>query len=93
MFLLRPRWFRGWYRLSLRLGFYSSQFIGRCILAAFFIFILTPVGIGLRLMGKDPLQLKFPSTARTYWHPMRETGPLDLVVLIDYFNWLALTTP
>src|SRR5258706_15907985 len=26
--LLQPRWFRDWYRLSLRLGFYSSQFIG-----------------------------------------------------------------
>src|ERR1019366_733785 len=61
--VLQPRWFRGWYRLSLRLGFYSSQFIGRCVLAIFFIFILTPLGFVLRLMGTDPLQLKRPHNA------------------------------
>jgi len=75
--VLQPRWFRGWYRLSLRLGFYSSQFIGRCVLLVFFIFILTPLGWILRLMGKDPLQLKRPPNAKTYWHPARECNPLD----------------
>jgi hypothetical protein len=75
--LVRPRWFRGWYRLSLRLGFYSSQFIGRCILAAFFVCILTPVGFALRLMGKDPLLLKSSKASATYWHAVRDTGPLD----------------
>jgi len=73
----QPRWFRGWYRLSLRLGFYSSQFIGRCVLAIFFVFILTPLGWVLRLMGKDPLQLKRPPNAATYWHPARDCNPLD----------------
>jgi hypothetical protein len=75
--VLQPRWFRGWYRLSLRLGFYSSQFIGRCVLAVFFIFILTPLGWVLRLMGKDPLQLKRPHNAATYWHQARDCNPLD----------------
>jgi hypothetical protein len=75
--VLEPRWFRGWYRLSLRLGFYSSQFLGRCGLIIFFIFILTPLGWILRLMGKDPLQLKRPSNAATYWHRARDCNPLD----------------
>jgi hypothetical protein len=75
--VFKPHWFRGWYRLSLRLGFYLSQFIGRCILAVFFIFILTPLGLILRLMGKDALQLKRPSGAKTYWHQARNIGPLD----------------
>jgi multisubunit Na+/H+ antiporter MnhG subunit len=75
--VLQPRWFRGWYRLSLRLGFYSSQFIGRCVLAVFFIFILTPLGWVLRLMGKDPLQLKRPRNAVSYWHQARDCNPLD----------------
>ncbi|HZL77486.1 MAG TPA: SxtJ family membrane protein [Candidatus Limnocylindrales bacterium] len=75
--VLQPRWFRGWYRLSLRLGFYSSQFIGRCVLAVFFIFILTPLGWVLRLMGKDPLQLKRPCNAVSYWHQARDCNPLD----------------
>jgi hypothetical protein len=75
--MLRPRWFRGWYRLSLRLGFYSSQFIGRCVLALFFIFIITPLGFVLRLAGKDSLQLKRPRNATTYWHQCRTCSPLD----------------
>jgi len=75
--LLQPRWFRGWYRLSLRLGFYSSQFIGRCVLLVFFIFIVTPLGCVLRLAGKDPLQLKRPADTTTFWHPSKECSPLD----------------
>ena len=75
--VLQPRWFRGWYRLSLRLGFYSSQFIGRCVLAVFFIFIMTPLGFLLRLAGKDALQLKCPRNATTYWHQSKDYGPLD----------------
>jgi hypothetical protein len=75
--VLQPRWFRGWYRFSLRLGFYSSQFIGRCVLMVFFIFVMTPFGWVLRLMGKDALQLKRPRNATTYWHQSRESNPLD----------------
>jgi hypothetical protein len=75
--VLQPRWFRGWYRLSLRLGFYSSQFLGRCVLVVFFFFILTPLGFVLRLTGKDPLRLKRPSDAGTYWHSARACNPLD----------------
>jgi hypothetical protein len=75
--LVRPRWFRGWYRLSLWLGFHSSQFLGRCALVIFFIFILTPLGLGLRLAGKDPLRLRRPRQAATYWHQARASNPLD----------------
>jgi hypothetical protein len=75
--LLKPRWFRNYYRFSLRLGFYSSQFIGRCVLAVFFIFILTPVGLIMRLAGKNPLQLKRPHDAATYWHQAKDCSPLD----------------
>jgi hypothetical protein len=75
--VLQPRWFRGWYRLSLRLGFYSSQFIGRCVLLLFFIFIITPLGFVLRLAGKDALQLKRPREAKTCWRPAKDCSPLD----------------
>jgi hypothetical protein len=75
--VLQPRWFRGWYRLSLRLGFYSSQFIGRCVLLLFFIVVITPLGFVLRLAGKDSLQLKRLREAKTYWHQARDSSPLD----------------
>ena len=75
--VLQPRWFRGWYRLSLRLGFYSSQFVGRCVLLVFFIFVMTPLGWLLRLMGKDPLQLKRPPGAATYWQKSKDASSLE----------------
>ena len=74
---LHPRWFGGYHRISMRVGFALSQFVGRVALALFFIFILTPVGLGLRLAGKDPLQLKRPRDAKTCWHQAKAGSPLD----------------
>ena len=77
--LVQPRWFRGWYRISLWLGFHSSQWLGRLILVLFFIFIITPLGWVLRLMGKDPLQLRRPQAATTYWQEAKPVNPLDRI--------------
>src|SRR4051812_46928076 len=51
--LIMPRWFRGYYRVSVRVGFALSQFIGRAVLLLFFFLVVTPMGWVLRLMGKD----------------------------------------
>jgi hypothetical protein len=75
--LAQPRWFRGYHLLSMRVGFAISQFLGRVALTLFFIFILLPVGLALRLAGKDPLQLKRPANTDTFWHPAKDTSPLD----------------
>ena len=77
MALLRPRWFRGWYRLSLRLGFYSSQMIGRGVLMLLFIFVFIPLGLALRWSGKDPLQLRRTSDVKSCWLPAKADSPLD----------------
>jgi hypothetical protein len=73
----RPRWFRGYHLLSMRVGFAISQFLGRVALTLFFIFILVPAGLVLRLAGKDPLQLKRPPKADTFWQTAKGTSPLD----------------
>ena len=74
---LRPRWFRSYHLFSMRLGFALSRIIGRVLLVLFFLFILTPVGWILRLAGKDPLQLKRPANATTFWQPAKDASPLD----------------
>lgn len=74
---LRPRWFRGHYRFTLRLGFYTSQILGKVVLAALFFLILTPLGWTLRLLGKDFLQLKSRKNQQTFWQPARQDGSLD----------------
>jgi hypothetical protein len=75
--ILQPRWFRGYHSFSMRLGFVVSRILGRILLTLFFLFILTPVGWTLRLMGKDLLQLKRPANAKSYWQPAKEESPLD----------------
>lgn len=75
--LLQPRWFRGYYHFSMRVGFRLSQFIGRVLLTLVFFFLITPMGWALRLVGKDLLQLKRPHSASSYWRPAKECSPLD----------------
>ncbi|HTI98258.1 MAG TPA: hypothetical protein VL527_05080 [Dongiaceae bacterium] len=75
--LLRPRWFRGYHLFSMRLGFAISRVLGRVLLTLIFAGIITPLGWLLRRMGKDPLQLRRPANADSYWSAARECGPLD----------------
>jgi hypothetical protein len=75
--LWQPRWFRGYHRFSVKLGFAVSQFLGRLLLMLFFFFILTPVGLILRLAGKDALQLKPGPEATTCWQTAKAYSPLD----------------
>ena len=73
----RPEWFRGYYRGSSKLGFVISQMLGRVVLAAFFALVITPVGLVLRMFGKDPLRLKRPTGKESHWRDARKSSPLD----------------
>jgi phosphotransferase system glucose/maltose/N-acetylglucosamine-specific IIC component len=75
--IARPRWFRGFYRFSGTLGFFISRFVSYVILTIFFVFILTPLGMVLRLAGKDLLRLKPERSASSYWNPVTEKNSLD----------------
>ena len=73
----QPRWFRGYYRFSTWAGIWSSQWVARGVLALLFALLITPAGVILRLLGKDPLQLKRSPKATSYWKPARQGGSLD----------------
>jgi 4-amino-4-deoxy-L-arabinose transferase-like glycosyltransferase len=74
---LRPRWFRPYHLLSMRLGFALSRMLGFVFLTLIFVVVVTPLGWILRCSGKDPLRLKRPSQTETYWQPAKPCGPLD----------------
>jgi hypothetical protein len=74
---LRPRWFRGYYRFSMKAGFGLSQAAGRAILALFFFMVIIPLGLVLRMMGKDPLRLRRPQGAQSYWSDVRRQSSLE----------------
>jgi hypothetical protein len=74
---LRPRWFRGYYRFSAKLGFAISQMAGRVILAILFFVVVTPLGLVLLMLGKDPLRLRRPAGTESYWSEVRQKSSLE----------------
>ena len=74
---VRPVWFRGFYRAGMTVSFRVGQVLGFVWLSIFFLLILTPLGLLLRLAGKDLLGLKRSRTATTYWRESRPPGPFD----------------
>jgi len=49
--------------LTFPIGFILSH----VLLAIVFYLVITPVGLVMRLLGRDPLQRKFNREASTYW--------------------------
>jgi hypothetical protein len=48
--------------------------ITHVVIAIIFYLVVTPVGIIMRLTGRDPMERAFDRTAKTYWKP-RRTDP------------------
>ena len=59
--LSRP--YKAWMRLSLILGFLMTHLI----LSLMYYFVFTPIGIVMRVLGKDFLCKQFDKNATTYW--------------------------
>jgi hypothetical protein len=74
---LQPQWFRGYYRFTAKMGFGISQLAGRAVLALFFFIIVIPLGLVLRMLGKDPLRLRRPTGVESYWSRVREQSSLE----------------
>lgn len=75
--LLRPRWLRFPYRVGMTLSFWVGQIVGRLLLLILFLFVLTPLGLTLRLFGKDLLGLKKRTGSETYWKPVERRSQIE----------------
>ena len=75
--LIRPRWFRGFYRGGMTVSFHIGQAIGKVMLTIFFFVIVTPLGLLLRLTGKDLLELKRDASEKTWWRPAKNSREFD----------------
>jgi hypothetical protein len=61
-----------WMKFAHALGWVNT----RLLLGLFFYLVLTPVGLVLRMLGKDLLQRRIDRSAPTYW-VARESAPFD----------------
>ena len=58
-------------------SWHVGQVMGRLLLTVLFLLLVTPLGLLLRLLGKDLLELKRRPDAASYWHVAKKPGPLD----------------
>ena len=70
-FILKPLQ-KVWMAFSIILGFFMS----RVILTVLFYLVLTPIGILMKLLGKDILNQKIEKNKVSYWHA-RDKKPKD----------------
>jgi hypothetical protein len=74
--IVRPRSLRGPYRLGMRVSHGMGRVIAPVVLSLVFLLVLTPLGLLLRLMGKELLRLHRDPLAGSYWQ--EPSGSADL---------------
>ena len=73
--LLRPAMLAPLNRLWLRLGLLLQRITNPIVLGLLFFGTVLPIGLLMRLTGKNPLQLGFDRDAQSYWIERRPPGP------------------
>jgi hypothetical protein len=73
--LLSPRILNPIERIWMKVAQIISMVITRIILILTFYLVITPVGLLLRVMRKDLLQMKFEPDRKSYWEMVEEDGP------------------
>ena len=73
--LIRPRVLRPLNLLWFRFGMLLHRIISPVILGLMFYVSVTPIALIMRVLGKDPLRLKFDRDAETYWLKRDPPGP------------------
>ena len=54
-------------KIWIRFGFLIGSIVSPIIMGAIFFFAVTPIGMLVRLLGKDLLKLKTNKNANSYW--------------------------
>jgi hypothetical protein len=62
---------RAWARFGLLL----HRLVSPIVLGVMFFLVITPMGLIMRALGKNPLRLRFDPAARSYWLPRQPPGP------------------
>ena len=54
-------------RVWTRFGLLLHRIVSPVVLGVMFFVVVTPMGLVMRALGKDPLRLRFDREARSYW--------------------------
>jgi hypothetical protein len=73
--VVKPSLLAGFNRQWTKLGILLGKVVSPVALGVMFYFVFTPVGLLMRLSGKDPLRLKREPDAASYWIRRQPPGP------------------
>lgn len=59
----------------MKMAHFLGQIMTRVILSLAFYLVITPLGLIMKLFGKDMLHRRFDSSVSTYWVPVDPEGP------------------
>jgi hypothetical protein len=62
-------------RLWLRVGLLLHRIVNPIVLGIMFFLVITPMGVAMRLFGKDLLKLRYDPNAASYWVGRTPPGP------------------
>jgi len=73
--VIRPKLLAGPNRLWAKLGVLLGKLVSPIALGILFYGAVLPVGVAMRLTGKDPMRRKRDANAPSYWIPRDPPGP------------------
>jgi hypothetical protein len=62
-------------RIWMRFGLLLHSVVSPVIMSVVFFLVITPMAVLFRLLGKDPMRLRFDRGASTYWIRREPPGP------------------
>lgn len=72
-----PTALRPVYRVGMRIGHALGRLVGGVLLAVCFVLVVIPVGIVVRMTGRDLLRLRRDAETKSYWEKARPPSRLD----------------
>jgi saxitoxin biosynthesis operon SxtJ-like protein len=73
--LLHPGLLAPLNRVWTRIGLLLHRVVSPVVIGVLFFTTITPMGLVMRWLGRDPLRLGFDADARSYWIERRPPGP------------------
>ena len=73
--VVKPVLLAGANKLWMKFGLLLAKVVSPIALGILFYLVFMPIGLLMRVSGKDPLRLKFDPAATSYWIPREPPGP------------------
>ena len=70
--LIEPRAVRPVYVIWMAAVLPIGWVVSHVLIAVVFYLLMTPIGLGMRLLGRDPMERKFDAAAKSYWKPRQQ---------------------